>query len=67
MTIYATPFDAETRKPTGHSANSGFVTLEQVVETMGPPVKQTDALAIYPGAVLFSRTPFYLGPCRVVE
>lgn len=64
--IYATPFDPNTRHPTGHSTDSGFATLEQVVETLGPPVKQTDALVIYPGAVLFSRTPFYLGevePC----
>jgi len=64
MTIYATSFDPQTLEPTGHSADSGFDSLETVAAVMGPPVKQTDALLIYGDAssrVLFSRLPFYLG------
>jgi len=65
MTIYATPFNPETREPTGYSTDSGFSTLDQVVAAMGPPLERTEALVVYPGAVLFSRLPFWLGVCHV--
>lgn len=66
MTIYATPFDPETRKATSVSTDSGFDSMGQAVDTMGEPLKRTEAFLIYPGAVLFSHVAFYLGerdPC----
>ena len=68
MTIYATPYKTETKKPTGHSVDSGFESLEQVVEVMGEPVITHGSLYIYgddEDRVLFSRVPFYLGEIDV--
>jgi len=64
VTIYATSFDPQTLEPTGHSADSGFDSLETVAAVMGPPITQAAAFLIYgddTSRVLFSRTPFYLG------
>lgn len=38
MTIFATPFDPETRKATAVSTDSGFATLEQVRAALGEPL-----------------------------
>ena len=35
MTIYATPYDEATSTPTGPSADSGFTSINQVIDTMG--------------------------------
>lgn len=60
MTIYTTPFDPETLQATGRSEPSGFESLDQIRQLMGPPLHGTAALLVYPGGVLFSRIPFNL-------
>ena len=35
MTIYATPFDPQTKQATGPSSESGFDMIAEVVEAMG--------------------------------
>lgn len=62
MTIYATPFTDEPRECTGPSTDSGFQSLDEVVEVMGPDyVTRSRAMVIYgPGndRVVFSRIIF---------
>jgi len=54
MTIYATPFDDETKQATSPSADSGFATLAEVVEAMGSEWLTCSGRAVvYPG-VMFS-------------
>ena len=68
MTIFVTPFDPKTRQCQSVSTDSGFNSLEQVVEMMGEPIKQTEAFLIYgddSARVLFSRVAFYKGPLDV--
>ena len=52
--IYATTFDDETKQATAPSADSGFTTIAEVVEAMGPDwLSCSGRAAIYPG-VMFS-------------
>lgn len=66
MTIYVTPFMATDRDPTAASVDSGFETLDQVVEAMGPPTISYPAMVIYGEGeerVVFSRAVFRIdGP-----
>jgi len=48
MTIYATSFKHSTLECTGHSTDSGFESLDQVVELMGPEyLTRTPRLVVY--------------------
>lgn len=48
MTIYATPFLASTKETTGPSMDSGFESLDQVVEIMGDEyVRRSKRMVIY--------------------
>lgn len=48
MTIYTTPFKASTKQPTAPSTDSGFTSIDQVVELMGPDhVVNTGRMVIY--------------------
>ena len=48
MTIYATPFRASDKQTTGPSVDSGFESINQVVETMGSDfIKRFPSLVIY--------------------
>lgn len=61
MTIYATPFTDEPRECTGPSTDSGFQSLDEVVEAMGEPAKRYRAMLIYGEGndrVVFSRIIF---------
>lgn len=52
--IYATPYDDETKQATGPSTDSGFTTIAEVVEAMGPEWLTCSGRAVvYPG-VMFS-------------
>lgn len=54
MTIYATPFDEQTKQSTGPSADSGFQTIDEVVEALGDEFKtRSNRCVVYPG-VMFS-------------
>lgn len=54
MTIYATPFDEETKQTTGPSTDSGFTTIAEVVEALGGEwLTCSDRAAVYPG-IMFS-------------
>lgn len=54
MTIYATPFDDETKQATGQSTDSGFGTLVEVVEAMGGEfLTCSERAVVYPG-LMFS-------------
>lgn len=58
MTIWATPFNRDSKQCTGPSAPAGFETFEQVIEAMGEPTVKRRAFLVYgEGAdrVLFSR------------
>ena len=62
MTIYATPFLLSTLKATAPSFDSGFESLNQVVELMGSEYRlKTAGLVIYGDndeRVLYSKIPF---------
>jgi len=61
MTIYVTPFNGTTKETTGPSTDSGFETLEAVVEAMGPPAVTYKAMVIYgegEDRVVFSKIIF---------
>lgn len=48
MTIFATPFKASNLECTGHSVDSGFESIDQVVELMGSEhVTRTPRLVVY--------------------
>ncbi len=48
MTIYVTPFKRSTLECTGHSTDSGFDSLDQVVELMGIDYQtKTPRLVVY--------------------
>lgn len=48
-TVYATPFDPETLRPTAASTDSGFSDMEQAAEAMGPGwIKKRPGMLIYP-------------------
>lgn len=48
MTIYATPFDPQTKQATGPSTDSGFCTIAEVVEAMGGEfLTCSDRAAVY--------------------
>ena len=48
MTIYATPFTASNLQCTGHSTDSGFESIDQVVELLGPDyITRTPRLVVY--------------------
>lgn len=54
MTIYATPFDNDTKDSTGPSTDSGMTSIDQVVELMGPDwLTCSQRAVVYPG-VMFS-------------
>lgn len=54
MTIYATPFDDETKQATAASTDSGFTSISEAVEAMGPEwLTCSDRAAVYPG-LMFS-------------
>lgn len=54
MTIYATPFDDETKQATAASSDSGFTSIDEVVEAMGSEwLTCSDRAAVYPG-LMFS-------------
>lgn len=59
MTIYATPFRASDLQTTGPSTDSGFESLDQVIELMGDEhIVQTPRLIVYgPGEdqIVYSR------------
>jgi len=57
MTIYQTPYNPETLRPTGHSIESPFKSLGQV---MGPPATRGPRWLGY-GDVAFSDFVFYVG------
>lgn len=62
MTIYATPFDDETKRATAASADSGFATIAEVIETMGSEhLSCSQRAVIYPG-LMFSDYPLRLEP-----
>lgn len=61
MTIYATAFNTENKSMDGHSADSGFKTLNEVLSTMGDDyIKETKRMIIYTG-IVFSDFPFWQG------
>lgn len=64
MIIYTTPFKASTLQPTAPSTDSGFTSINQVVELMGPDhVSKRDRVVIYGGdedRVAFSDFPFLI-------
>lgn len=47
--IYLTPFDPVTLLCTGPSTDSGFESLDQAAETMGPPVQRLRRMVQYHG------------------
>lgn len=54
MTIYATPFDDETKQATAPSTDSGFTTIGEAVEAMGAEwLACSERAVIYPG-LMFS-------------
>lgn len=54
MTIYVTTFDHATQRATSNSEDSGFASIEQVVEVMGDGFsRRSDRCVVYPG-VFFS-------------
>lgn len=62
MTIYATPFDDETKQATAASSDSGFANLTEVVDTMGPDhLSCSQRAVIYPG-LMFSDYVLRLEP-----
>jgi hypothetical protein len=62
--IYVTPFRASDKQCTGPSVDSGFLDIDSVVATMGPPILQpTGRYAIYgddENRVIFSRDVTFL-------
>lgn len=62
--IYATPYRASDKQPTGRSEPSGFNSIADVVAMMGPPdVHQSDHMAIYgtgEDRVVFSAVQFQI-------
>jgi hypothetical protein len=62
--IYATPFRASDKQPTGRSEPSGFASIAEAVAMMGPPdVYESATMAIYgPGEarVVFSALQFQI-------
>jgi len=67
IVIYATPFRANDKQPTGCSQPSGFGSIAEVVDAMGPPdIYHSERTAIYgPGEdrVIFSSVVFQIdGP-----
>jgi hypothetical protein len=62
--IYATPFRASDKQPAGCSQPSGFDSIAEVVDAMGPPdIYYSGRMAIYgPGEdrVIFSAVVFQI-------
>jgi hypothetical protein len=56
VTIYVTTFDPNTKQVTACATDSGFESIEQVVEFMGPPLAHGKRTATY-------RTMFYSDYC----
>lgn len=49
VTIYATPFDNETKKATGQSTDSGFSNIGEVIDAMGGEwLSLSDRAVTYP-------------------
>lgn len=49
MTVYLTPYDPKTLKTTGPSTDSGFESVDQAVECLGPDwATCSDRAAFYP-------------------
>ena len=61
MMIYATPYDRDTLKTTGLSVDSGFNSLDDVVEALGPPDHFSHPRWFAYGETAFSDFPFNLG------
>jgi len=47
MTIYATPYNPTTKETTGPSKDSGFESLDQVADMMGPPTHRSPRWLAY--------------------
>jgi len=62
MTIYITPYDVATLRPTSLSTDSGLESLDQVVEIMGEPTERGQRWVAY-DEMAYSEIPFYLGEC----
>ena len=45
--IYSTLFDPKTLKALSPGTNTGFFSLEEAIQAMGPPLKATKQWAIY--------------------
>lgn len=58
--IYLTAYDPETREAVADSVDSGFGSLDAVVESMGPPKSRGRRYLTYPDGVAFSDFPFRL-------
>jgi len=53
-TIFATPFNDETKQASSPSADSGFTSIAEVVESMGPEwLTCSERAVVYPG-LMFS-------------
>ena len=52
--VYATPYDLETKQPTGPSAPSGFDSLAEVADVFGAAAEQIHARIIRVDSVAFS-------------
>lgn len=60
MTIYATPYDPETKQCTGASVDCGFTELRQVTDVLGPAPVGGQRWVGYPDAgVAYSDFIFY--------
>jgi len=57
--IYLTPYDPVTLLA-GESSDSGFQSLDQVVELMGPPAHRSPTWMTYPDGIAFSQFVFRL-------
>ncbi len=53
MTIYSTPFDIETKQPTGPSTDSGFGSIDEAVAILGEGYLSRGKRSVtYPGVFL---------------
>ncbi|MNR58362.1 hypothetical protein D3C85_1793420 [compost metagenome] len=62
MTIYATPFDPGTGQPTAGSTDSGFTTLDEVVEAMGSDYRSRGVRCVIYADLMFSDYVLRLEP-----
>lgn len=60
MTIYATPFDDETKQAVAPSSDSGFDTIADVVDAMGDEWKTRSSRAVIYEGLMFSDYPVAL-------